>query len=255
MDKPHLNKPTDSPATLSAKTPNSFTRRPNPERLGLGLIVVAVGVVFLLDNLKLLSLSAALPFWPVILVALGALKLAYARQTGGGVWGVVLMGAGGVLLASHFGWLEVSWRALWPLIVVGVGLSIVIKAMRPGKPSPSGQVASRLITDDMIDLSLLMSGSESRVHTEAFKGGRVNLMLSGAELDLRDAKLQGSARLAVDVMLGGLELRVPPTWQVVVKSAQFMGAVENRTVPSIDSAGPQLILEGRVFMGGVEVRN
>jgi hypothetical protein len=89
--------PPSSPQTPSLEpTPGGFSRRPNPERLGLGLIVVAVGVVFLLDNLKLLSLSAALPFWPVILLALGALKLACARQTGGGVWGVVLMGAGGV---------------------------------------------------------------------------------------------------------------------------------------------------------------
>jgi hypothetical protein len=232
-----------------------FSRFPNPERMGVGLIVTGVGVVFLLDSLKLLSLSAALPFWPVVLIALGMVKLAYSRQSGGGIWGVMLMAAGGVLLATHFGWLEVSWRALWPLIVVGVGLSVVFKGMR-GSASGSGRRnAPNVITDEEICLSLFMSGAESRVLSPAFKGGVVSLLMSGAELDLREAKLQGQARLMVDVMLGGLELRVPQGWQVVVQGDQFMGGIENKTAPAFDANPPQLIIDGRVMMGGIEVKN
>jgi hypothetical protein len=49
------------------------------------VILIALGVIFLLDNLDLLDFSRALRYWPVALIALGAYML-YARMStpGGG---------------------------------------------------------------------------------------------------------------------------------------------------------------------------
>ena len=42
------------------------------------VVLIALGVIFLLDNLDLLDFSRALRYWPVALIALGAYML-YAR--------------------------------------------------------------------------------------------------------------------------------------------------------------------------------
>ncbi len=46
------------------------------------VVLIAVGVVFLLNNLDLLDLRRALRYWPVLLIALGAYML-YLRMGGG----------------------------------------------------------------------------------------------------------------------------------------------------------------------------
>jgi hypothetical protein len=51
-------------------------------RLPLGpVVLIAIGVLFLLDNLGLLPLSEVLRYWPLILIGLGVYSL-YSRLSG-----------------------------------------------------------------------------------------------------------------------------------------------------------------------------
>jgi hypothetical protein len=43
------------------------------------VVLIALGVIFLLDNMDLLDLHRALRYWPVLLIALGAYML-YLRM-------------------------------------------------------------------------------------------------------------------------------------------------------------------------------
>jgi hypothetical protein len=45
------------------------------------VVLIALGIVFLLNNLDLLDLRRALRYWPVLLIALGAYML-YLRMGG-----------------------------------------------------------------------------------------------------------------------------------------------------------------------------
>ena len=59
-------------------------RRITPQLL-MGLVIIAVGVLFTLDNLGMLEAQEYLRYWPAGLVAIGGLKLWQAR---GDAWGV-----------------------------------------------------------------------------------------------------------------------------------------------------------------------
>ena len=97
------------------------------------VVLIALGVIFLLDNLDLLDFSRALRYWPVALIALGAYML-YARMStpgGGGpvmngnimcaVRGPILMITLGVLLAiDQMGTL--SFSRTWPVLLIEFGL-------------------------------------------------------------------------------------------------------------------------------------
>jgi predicted membrane protein len=83
--------------------------------------------------------------------------------------------------------------------------------------------------------------------------------MGGCELDLREARMKGGeAVLRARAVMGGIEIRVPEDWSVVVKGTPVMGAFEDstragRSIPP--EAAQRLIVEGAVFMGGVEIKH
>jgi FtsH-binding integral membrane protein len=105
--------------------------------LGMGLVVIAVGVVFLLRNLGI-----DLPFlqfhnWWAIFILIAALgPLSYAAQRWhelGRVDGLVLhslLSALVIVLVASFFLLDLSWERWWPLFVIYGGLWMLVKGVR-----------------------------------------------------------------------------------------------------------------------------
>jgi predicted membrane protein len=80
--------------------------------------------------------------------------------------------------------------------------------------------------------------------------------MGGCEIDFREASIdQGEAMLDVSVVFGGVEIRVPEDWKIVVRLGAFLGGVEDRTRKPIGEGGKTLVLTGNVVFGGVEIRN
>jgi hypothetical protein len=94
------------------------------------VLLIAIGIILLLDNLNMLPgdiWDNLLRLWPVLLIALG-LDSIWRRQ---GVAGATLLiGLGVVFLLSNFGYLSINlWLAilnLWPLLLIAVGFDILI---------------------------------------------------------------------------------------------------------------------------------
>jgi hypothetical protein len=53
---------------------------------------------------------------------------------------------------------------------------------------------------------------------------------------------------------GGIGIRVPRGWRVVLDATTIMGGLLDMTEPAPDTA-PQLVVRGSIIMGGVEVRH
>src|SRR5262249_49696962 len=92
-----------------------------------GLILVGIGAMFFLNNLHIIYVREWIAYWPVILIALGLVKLVDSNFTNGRVAGGVLMGVGVVLLAQTLGYLQLRMRDMWPLILIGLGLLLLFK--------------------------------------------------------------------------------------------------------------------------------
>jgi predicted membrane protein len=249
-------------------------------RFILGVIIVLVGVSLLLDQLGIQSADHVTRFWPIILVAVGFLSLSRGRR--GSVTGVVLIFLGGWLLLNTLGWLMLSpWEFIVPIAVVAVGARVMMRSSdhsnwRPpsggplpppgapgstapggaplGGPSPAGAHpdASQHAT-----IFSVLSSSRRRWGPSIFRSAEATCMMGGGEIDLRDAQLgpDGTAYIDVFVLMGGLNIFVPPGWTVICHVMPIMGGVmdKTRTIPSATTQ--QLILRGTTMMGGVEISN
>ena len=111
----------------------------------LGFLVIAMGLLFLLDNLGILDMHRAFSFWPTLFIVVGTVKLCDTATPGGRLVGAVLLGIGLLLTLDRMDIIEFSWRAVWPLALIGLGALMLVKAAR-GRRMVAGGGASLPLT-------------------------------------------------------------------------------------------------------------
>lgn len=222
------------------------------DRAVLGGLLILLGVLFLLANLELFALDVGhlvATWWPSLLILFGLSRLITDRGANP-IGPAFLIGLGIVLQVVVLGW--VGWGILWPLVLVGVGVLVLVQSGRfrrqPAQPA-SGY--------DTVDLFTMFGGIERRITSDRFRGGKATAIFGGIELDLREAQLADDASLNATVLFGGLELRVPESWNVQVHGSPLFGAIEEpkggRTLHDQRSA-PTLRVHASVTFGGLEIK-
>ncbi|MFA9219056.1 MAG: LiaI-LiaF-like domain-containing protein [Sphingomonadaceae bacterium] len=237
------------------RTPRA-QRAPNPAaQVMVGVLVIGLGLLFLLDNLGFLDFDFTLHFLPLLVTVFGILKIVQARSTQGVVVGA-LMVVGGVLLTMRsLGFLLISWRTLWPLILIAVGVSVVYRSVIAQRQAVRPlDFHAKVADDSIINATVVMGGYTRRLVTPDFRGGEITTIMAGCELDLRQSSINGDAVLNVFALFGGIQIKVPPDWTVVLRGTPILGGFEEKTVLPPDGS-KRLIVQGYAIMGGVEVRN
>jgi predicted membrane protein len=232
------------------------TNRSVPSQVILGVAVIALGVLFLLDNLDLISFHHALHFWPMAFILFGALKMYDSRTPSGLTVGGALVLVGVVMTMSRLGYVYFSWHALWPLLLIVVGASVLMRA-NESRRALGGADSVNLRKDEdpnVVDMTAILGGFDRRLKAPSFRGGEATAILGGCALDLRESNLEGEAVLNVFAFMGGVELKVPSDWTVVMNGTAFMGGFNNKRAAE-GVPGKRLLVRGYAIMGGVEVRN
>jgi predicted membrane protein len=232
-------------------------RTPISGQLVAGLIILALGLLFLLDNLNIVETDRVFDYWPVILIVIGLTKMSQARSGSSrfvaGIWVFV----GVLFLLDQLDMIDFDIGDLWPVFLILLGGALLGRALSKGKILAAPLNASE-ITDSssVVNIAAFMGGVERRNNAADFRGGELTVTMGGIELDLREASIQsGEAVIDLFAMWGGIELRVPESWEVIPKITPIMGGYEEKVHTPKPGTGQRLILRGWVIMGGVEVRN
>lgn len=211
-------------------------------RLIIGVFVAVLGVLLTLDNLGFPAAGEALRYWPVVLIALGALKLTSGTNP---TFGIVLVVAGTWALAYNLRWLRFTIFDLWPLILIGAGVVMVGQAFgwRIPRSTDSDGTIVAILTNRKVPFD------------RDFTGARINAFMGGCELDLSRADIAHSpAVIDIFVMWGGVEIYVPDGWEVVGELTPVMAGLEIK-VRSAARSDRRLVIRGFALMAGVEVKS
>lgn len=216
-------------------------------RITTGIIILAIGVGALLGALNLIPFwSWFSNLWPILVIVAGLFVLLgdFRRNY---IWGIAIILVGILLQLKAAGVVDFNFFSLIvPIGLIAAGLTVLLHVQN----RPSIKAGS----NDVDDISVIFSGSESKNKSANYQGGRITAIFGGAVLDLRDAKIQKEAVLDVFTVCGGVEIRVPRDWKVISKAASIAGGVENRSEGNEDHKGPVLIVTGTVALGGVEIK-
>jgi predicted membrane protein len=219
----------------------------------LGVLVIGMGLLFLLDNLAIWDFDRAIQFWPMAFILVGVIKLFDTSSSDGYFLGAVLILVGVLMMMNRLGYIYFSWRAIWPLLLIALGGSVLYKAVT-GRRLIGSSMKGVAASDDVVDVTAILGGFERRINSPNFKGGEVTAIMGGCSLDMRGSSIENEAVLNVFAVWGGITLKVPPDWTVILHGTPIMGGFDEKTAPPPDNS-KRLIVRGYAIMGGVEVRN
>lgn len=103
--------------------------------------------------------------------------------------------------------------------------------------------------------SAILSGKTVRFDNQLVTSGIFSCVLGGMVLDLRNAVIRDSAVIDVKVLMGGIDVLVPPDVRLVINCTPILGGVEDKTAPSsIGGFLPTIYINGTCVLGGVDVK-
>jgi predicted membrane protein len=241
--------------------PNSGSRSPAAGGVIVALVIIAVGVILFLDRNGIVDGHVALSYWPLALLAAGIYLLAAPRSPR--LTGAVLTVLGAALSLKPLGLLNVGIRELWPVALILVGVFMLWGSMtrreRIGSASFGMPCSSANIESSDLNERAVFGGGERSVSTQDFRGGRLDAFFGGWEIDLSQCAIQrDQAVIEVQCVFGGVELRVPDTWDVKLRASMILGGISDKTRhprPEELATAKRLIITGSVIFGGVEIKN
>ena len=231
----------------------------------IGALIVLIGLVILLDNMGIIRFHDVWRYWPVLLIVLGVSKILESHAPAGYVWGGVITLAGALLLLDNLDIVVFDFNLIWPLLLIAFGLSMLLRSIDrkrylasvTGAPGSGGP--GPIDENSSCNAFAIFGGSQRRVSTPDFRGGDAVAVFGGVEFDLRGAGMTvDQAVIDVNVVCGGLEVRVPDNWTVVNRAMTIFGGVEDKTIQSkAEPTGksPHLVITGSVIFGGISLRN
>ena len=99
-----------------------------------GVLLMAAGVVILLDQRHVIEIGSIWRWWPLALTLMGFWKLSAPASKRDVAGGLELMIFSGWLLACVHRWMGLTFVNSWPLVFVGIGVGMIAKSLTPKKP-------------------------------------------------------------------------------------------------------------------------
>lgn len=220
-------------------------------RILVGAMLLLFGTLALLDNLDIFSTRDIFHFWPMVFIIVGVLKISKSDSTTGYIIGGGFIVLGTMLTLQYMGIIHFRMRDLWPVFLIFAGLMVIFKGKLGDKNSYLNGQANQ---DSVCNIVAVMSGNKLQNSSQDFKGGEINAVMGGVELDLRQASIQSEATLNVFAMWGGIELKIPNDWTVISHGSPILGGFDDKTVPPMLNT-KKLYIKGYAVMGGVEIKN
>lgn len=267
---------------------NEFSKGSNNSRVLAGLLLLVIGVLFFLKQAGLAIFPYWLFTWPVFLIALGVFIGVKSNFRGAG-WIVLLIIGSFFLLDDILNLYELR-RYLVPAILVGVGLMLILRPKkfrpwqgggggwknegnaRPGgtgfyaSPTGAETTASQFADpatdpfssfEEKLDAAAVFGAVKKNIFSKNFKGGEAVAVFGGCEIDLSKADINGTVKVEVTAVMGGIKLIVPSHWTIKQEVAAVFGGVEDKrdTHGVIAVQNKVLLLEGTAFLGGIEIKS
>jgi hypothetical protein len=245
----------------------------------VGALIVAVGLILLLDQLGYVSAGYIFRFfWPAIFIFFGT-ELAVCRNNPSRrLIGILLVCFGVLLLFGSLGILRVGLQTMWPLLLIVWGAWVIARAFGAGgdwkfrvraaindkfhkttgteTPSDFAEQLKSTIQDNI--KTNIENNIKSKFQSNWSSSTENESVCGGFEIDLTRADIEGqSAVIDASALMGGGEIRVPETWIVEIRAVALLGGYTDETHQVIpDSAtAKRLIVKGVAALGGVVIKN
>src|SRR3972149_2169977 len=169
----------------------------------LGLCVILIALVMFFDVLGINLFGKILCNWPLGLIIIGIAVLCGPETPENRTLTYILIGIGALCFLGEFHWFHFRWnRLIFPLVLLAIGVYILMPQFSRAQPGA--------FPENRIAIFTVLGGGEYNTRSSNLTGGHIVSILGGADVDIRDADIEGdSMEINVLALMGGAETRVP----------------------------------------------
>ena len=236
------------------ETKNRFIDR----RAILGIVLVFFGILVLAENLNLFNFSIfdLIFSFPMILILVGIISLNHKKNN---VLSYVLIGFGVVLLTPRVLGIPFDYHRIFlPAVFVSIGLLILFRKKKDNNFCINEHEPT-LSSSDYIDEVNVFGGSERKITSKSFKGGKITSIFGGSTFDMTDCEMdEGKNVIDVVNIFGGTKMLIPADWKLHVEVISIFGGFADKRKNynnSGISSGKELHITGVVIFGGGEIKS
>lgn len=251
----------------------SYRQHRHHHGISLAFVLIAAGLIFLGFNTGMIPIAYKSIFisWQMLLIVLGVASV-FKRHYWGGM---ALLLVGGFFIVPEINKVNPNWlgpvpadfvHLYWPVLLIAAGAVVLLQWMFPSahcckkkeREFRHWHHSQEYVSSGYINSNNVFGSGEHIVLDPEFKGGEINSVFGGTKLDLRRTNLsEGTTRLELNIVFGGVTIYVPENWNVVVQIDFVLGGFEDKRYKigePIDPARTLLICGSCVFGGG-ELKN
>jgi len=180
-----------------------------------GIALIAVGLVYLANNLELINID--FKGWWTVFIIVPAITGIFTR--GERVFGLLGLATGVLLLFAARGCIDyrLVWQVMVPVAIVFIGIGLVFNSRR-GKKVPKTGAESEYVA--------IFGGDDVRV-TDEFKGTSCVAVFGGIDLDLSEAIIKEDVEIEAIAVFGGIEIILPKNVSVQANGTSIFGGCDN----------------------------
>ena len=215
-----------------------------------GIILIVIGLIIGLNSLGIANINIFFDGWWTLFIIIPSLidiiKRPSKRES------YVWLAVGIVLLLCAQGILsfKIIGKLILPVILVGIGLSILLKDKVGAKVK---EKIKTLNEEGLEEYYATFSGQEINPKGEEFKGASLNAIFGGIDLNLTEAQIQKDTLINVTSVFGGVDIKVPSNVNVKVKSTSIFGGVDNKVKKYTESL-PTIYVKAFCLFGGADIK-
>ena len=225
-----------------------------------GIVLIAAGVIFALNALDITNIDIFFKgWWTLFIIIPCTINLFTDRDIAGNLFGIAL-GVFLFLCARDILDYSMIWKLLLPAFVVIIGLKMLIKGIFGRKGWDDDDDDDDDDFDETIDengnpphtANAIFSAHRVNYDGRVFHSAELNVIFGGAQLDLRNAIIEGDCKVRANCIFGGITVLVPDNVNVKVEGSSIFGGVSNKTT---EHPGAHTIyVKGNSIFGGVSVK-
>lgn len=213
----------------------------------IGLVFLAAGFIIGGVFLGFFELDINLAGWWTIFIIAPALFS--ISQSGLNIGNLIVLAVGALLLlnAQQIYPIEISWRLIFPIALIAIGVQILIGSKHAKEEEKAAAGSTRNHT-------AFFSGQDINYGSEVFTGDSYNATFGSITANLRDITLGGDAVITVSALFGGIDIILPDNVKLVTHVVPVLGGLECKYKSSQDPAAHTIIIRGSATFGGVTVK-
>jgi len=144
-------------------------------------------------------------------------------------WGATLIIIGFLFFFDQWGWLDVG--DLWPLIIIGVGVYLIIKSRTVTHYSREhgSTIGDQSVTADshQVNYSNTFGDIKVKIISKRFESGRINTSFGSVKVDLEELDIEsGEQTLHLETTFGDIKIIPPKNVSFSIEGSNTAGDIK-----------------------------